>query len=171
MSEFARPSRASSRYSGLVEVRFQRFYISEAPEDRTLGSTAAEDGLISAGRGRIRCRTGLGNQLVDVVVDVSRTVPDAVLPDFSEVVEISYRSEGGALAILSHDDRLVAELPALPAGAGEYRLRYHLRDLECTRGACLLQVWPAAFLPSKTVKVTSDTGRFWSPLPGLPRQR
>jgi hypothetical protein len=142
-----------------VDVRFGYFSLIETTSSHESFAVRGASGLIETAPGSIRCRTGYGTP-----VRVSATVSKAAGPidlSFDDIVEASYWSPTGQLAIADWQRHLVEPVPS-HHGACWYRLRYHLRNPDDARpGECLLQLWSAEPSPPEVVKVTSRVGRFW----------
>jgi hypothetical protein len=113
---------------------------------------------------------------MDVSVMVSGRPLEDSRAEYEDVVEASYTTTNGHLAITDWCRREVFLLPPLPAGPGSYRVRYHARDLDDgpdpadasphAPAACLVQLWPAPPRPAADLKITSETAKFWHPRRG-----
>ncbi len=90
------------------------------------------------------------------------------------MIEIDYLSATGTPAVLDWSQAMVHASTSLSAGPGEYRLRYHVKQLPDADGdsrgrsllmaSALLQIWPGSHRGLETVKLTSAFGVFWHPL-------
>lgn len=157
-------------YQGSTEIRFSRFYLCEAKPFYIVPPVQQASGLVAAVPGRIRFRTGPGVDSITLAVRMSRTEPLPELDRYADIAEISYRSNTGKLSLFTWDDKLVDELPSLPAGSGSYRLRYHVADTDTREGDnrqvhtgpdCLIQLWPAKESATSVIQITSRNGLFW----------
>jgi hypothetical protein len=117
------------------------------------GQFALLDRYESLGSILPRPATAVGTDLVDVVPGAALfwpPVPDGELmlpllisphapePDrsYASITEVSCRFSTGYVVLREIGGRTV-ELPPLPAGHGDYRLRFHAGE-----PGCLLQIWP-----------------------------
>ncbi|MEV4458472.1 hypothetical protein [Microbispora sp. NPDC049633] len=104
----------------------------------------------------------------DFTVTVADRDPGADREVYEDIVEVSYVSGSGRLEMtgFSFDEHVMCPLPALPAGAGPYRVRYHVkgRDTEGTQDAVddhYLQIWPAPIGDPVVVKATTETAEYF----------
>ena len=130
-------------------------------------------GLIGTQPGRAIMVTGLRTGVVGFTVVVAEHDPGAELDRYEDVVEIDLAAHTPEICLVEWGDEAVHELPPLPAGRGNYRLRYHARAMDEGAKAgsnvedgrivdeYLLQIWPAQPAPPASVKVTSEQGRYW----------
>ncbi|WP_410604731.1 hypothetical protein [Amycolatopsis sp. lyj-90] len=116
---------------------------------------------------------------VRVVTEVYPGIPADVTDSYDDVIEFGYRSATGLAAILDWTRTLVCPWDPLPVGAGDYRVRYHVRD-HCGEAVelrerpdpmaeTLLQIWPASLGVPEEIKVTGALGDFWHPAGKLRR--
>ncbi|SDM33638.1 hypothetical protein SAMN05421874_1564 [Nonomuraea maritima] len=98
---------------------------------------------------------------IPFTVTVADHDPGADLDGYEEIVEIDFTSTTGEVSLLGWcmdwDDTELRRLPALPAGPGLYRLRYHVRStieehLYTDGNHHYLQIWPAQPSPPVVVK-------------------
>ncbi|WP_062345305.1 hypothetical protein [Herbidospora yilanensis] len=87
---------------------------------------------------------------IPFTVTVADRDPGADLDGYDDVVEIGYSSASGRVVMagwaLDWSDDDARHLPPLPAGPGDYRLRYHVRGIDAERCAVddhYLQIWPS----------------------------
>jgi hypothetical protein len=127
-------------------------------------------GIIGVQPGSALLLTGRHTGEVGFVVQVTQHDPGADLDGYEDVVEISYSSRDGQAALMEFAGENAHDLPPLPAGAGDYRLRYHARGMDEGKAAdgdegpvdeYLLQIWPAAPTPAVTLKRTSQQCAYW----------
>jgi hypothetical protein len=130
-------------------------------------------GLIGTQPGRAIMITGLQTGVVGFTVVVAEHDPGAELDQYEDVVEIDLEAHTPEICLVEWGDEAVHELPSLPAGVGNYRLRYHARrmDAAAKRGTnvednrivdeYLLQIWPAPPTPPASIKITSELARHW----------
>jgi hypothetical protein len=94
----------------------------------------------------------------------------ALNESYDDIVEIDFMAEAQSLRLTTwHEQEF--DLPDLPAGPGNYRLRYHARqigDLEPDLASMdqiadeyLLQIWRAMPSPSRVVMSTSGWLDYW----------
>ncbi|GAB4054554.1 hypothetical protein [Catellatospora paridis] len=101
----------------------------------------------------------------DVALTVAYAEAEPALDEsYDDVVEIDFVAEAQSLRLTTwHEEEF--ELPDLPAGPGNYRLRYHGRQtgdlapepagMDEIVDEYLLQIWPAMPSPSRVVRSTS----------------
>ncbi|NAS25339.1 hypothetical protein GT755_27100 [Herbidospora sp. NEAU-GS84] len=99
---------------------------------------------------------------IPFTVTVADRDPGAGLDDYEDITEIDYYSPSGKLVMAGFsfdwDEEKAPALPPLPAGPGNYRLRYHVRGADwesCLEGDHYLQIWPSEPAEPKVVKATS----------------
>jgi hypothetical protein len=129
-------------------------------------------GLIGTQPGRAIMVTGLHTGVVRFTVMVATEDPGVDL-GYDDVVEIDLEARTTEICLVEWGDEGVHELPPLPAGPGNYRLRYHARamdeaakvntNIEDNRiiDEYLLQIWPAPPTPPASIKITSELARYW----------
>lgn len=145
-----------------VDVRFSHFLICE-PDSRRYAAQRPSTGLVQRRPDGLVCVTGALTDSADVSVVAADSAPRSALDLFEDVVELSYTSAHGELKVLTWNHELVGKLVTLPGGAGNYRLRYHLRGADQADDvAVLVQLWPADASPRSTLKATSNAGVFWT---------
>ena len=107
----------------------------------------------------------------DFTVTVADRDPGVDHEGYEDIVEVSYVCGSGQMELtgFSFDEHVMCPLPALPAGPGPYRIRYHIkgRDTEGTEDATddhYLQIWPSPVSDPVVVKATTDPPeRFLNP--------
>ncbi|MFI7123850.1 hypothetical protein [Amycolatopsis sp. NPDC049868] len=157
----------SCRHRVLIEARSPYFQLVEPGVRNVEDIEPWQGGLLKIRPGRIRCLTGsrvtdASVSVASVSVEIFVESPEGALDDCDDVIEESYQSPRGHLSVVDCRNRLVHELPALPAGPASYRLRYHLRNQAPNRvGEYLLQIWAAEVAPSAALKITSSLGNLW----------
>ncbi|WP_157594660.1 hypothetical protein [Streptosporangium amethystogenes] len=120
-------------------------------------------GLIEVeGKGLVCLHIAAQCGVVDFTVAVADQDPGAHFDDYEDIVEISFESSSGELLLdgwqMDWDDEKAHSLPALPAGPGPYRLRYHTQgDMESwSIDGYYLQIWPAPQHDPAVLKTTSQ---------------
>ncbi|GAA3444639.1 hypothetical protein [Planomonospora venezuelensis] len=140
-----------------------------ADEDLTgsAGTPAQSAGIIKVEDGFVTLDITHQWGPADFAVTVADRDPGADLAAYEDIVEISYVSTSGRVAIagFSHYGDGLCPLPPLPAGAGTYRIRYHVKgmDSEGTQDAVAdhyLQIWPAPLGDPVFVKTTTEYFRY-----------
>lgn len=167
-------ARSDQSRSTRFGVKFAQFYLCEPVQDpfRRSGARLA-NGLLSAVPGMVQCMVGAQVESVALTAATHLSAPAAYLEDYEDVVELSYLATHAQLNVVTWGEGQVTVLP-LPAGPGEYRIRYHLRNMDPggkTRvaadghhiGECLVQIWPAPAEAAEQLKITSMAARFWHP--------
>ncbi|WP_156045321.1 hypothetical protein [Herbidospora cretacea] len=118
--------------------------------------------------GDIEIREGLVDLLIStqwgdgIPFTVTVADRDPGIGDYEDITEIDYFSPSGRLLMAGFsfdwNEEKAPALPPLPAGPGNYRLRYHVRGADwesCLEGDHYLQIWPAEPAEPKVVKATS----------------
>ncbi|WP_204030783.1 hypothetical protein [Sinosporangium siamense] len=131
-------------------------YAAETPA-QSIGIIAVEQGYATL---RITHQWGPAN----FTVAISDRAPEADLTGYEDIVEIGYQSMSGHLEMTGfcYDEHIAFPLPPLPAGPGEYRIRYHVKgmDTEGTEDATddhYLQIWPSPPRDPVVVQTTTQT--------------
>ncbi|WP_157522049.1 hypothetical protein [Herbidospora cretacea] len=108
--------------------------------------------------GDVEVRDGVADLVISVqwgddipfTVTLADEDPGADLDDYEDVMEIDYFSPSGRVLVegftYDWDVEKVVNLPPLPAGPGNYRLRYHVRGSDweaCGDDDHHLQIWPS----------------------------
>ncbi|GAA1027240.1 MULTISPECIES: hypothetical protein [Amycolatopsis] len=158
------------QYAGRVPIRFSQFYLSERETGCPI-RPMFDPGLMAIRDDRIKFTVETRASYANVVIETFDEPPVSRSADYQDVVEGSYYCVSGELGLLDWSKALVESLAPLPAGSGEYRMRYHLRntaDLAASGPGtgpadCLVQIWPQAWEEAVEVKITSSAGRFWHP--------
>jgi hypothetical protein len=151
-----------------VRVQARQFYLLDSKE--TLGSIipvpgdAAGAGIIDSAPGAAVLWTALHRGTVSLTTVVSPGDPGPDLDGYDDVVEVTYRSTTGRVAVTELGG-VAHPLPPLHAGYGDHRLRYHVRGADAASRAdgskepvvhCLLQIWRASRTRPLILKTTSD---------------
>ncbi|GAA2653560.1 hypothetical protein [Nonomuraea recticatena] len=111
--------------------------------------------------------THTGTVRFDVAVAESEPAPDR--DGHEDIVEISIESKSGSFTLHEWGGE-AHEIPALAAGPGWYRLRYHAAGMDdgpdgVAEGLApdryLLQIWPAPESDPVVVKSASGTHQHW----------
>lgn len=165
-------------FPGRVFVAYSQIYL----EDRGAGPASAFGaffthgspvGLVGVEPGRAIMMTGLHTGTVAFAVTITDRDPGPALDRYEDIVEIDFAAPTGAVFLLECGTLRAHELPALPAGPGVYRLRYHALDMDAGRkldtnldldhsvDEYLLQIWPAVPTPPTSLRVTSAQARYW----------
>ncbi|MBX6386611.1 MAG: hypothetical protein IRZ07_27160 [Microbispora sp.] len=104
----------------------------------------------------------------DFTVTIADRDPGPDREGYEDIVEVGYVSGTGRLVMtgFSFDEHVLSPLPALPAGPGAYRIRYHVKgmDTEGTEDATddhYLQIWPAPLADPAVVKATTDAYEYF----------
>lgn len=140
----------------------------DGPEWESLGAGGV--GVIGIETGSALLLTKRHTGAVRLTVAYAETEP---APDesYDDIVEIDFLAEARSLylATWAHEEEF--DLPDLPDGPGNYRLRYHGRqigdlepeptDTDQIADEYLLQIWPAAPSPSRVVTSTSGWLDYW----------
>nr|SBP01234.1 hypothetical protein BN4615_P10750 [Nonomuraea gerenzanensis] len=158
-------------------VSYRQAYLIDCTDDAEGPEGIPDDhpthpvGIIRVEGGDAFIITGLHTGVVDFDVAVSDHDPGADLDGFEDVVEISIKSESGEFELQEWGGGDSHALPALPAGPGWYRLRYHARgmddatdDADLSDGPVdhyLLQIWPAEESLPQVVKHSSGSAAYW----------
>jgi hypothetical protein len=117
---------------------------------------------VEAGSALLLTRRHTGDVSLTVAYDGAEPALDE---SYDDIVEIDFMAEAQSLYLATWAHEQEFELPDLSAGPGNYRLRYHGRqigDLEPEPAAMdqivdeyLLQIWPATPSPSRVLRSTS----------------
>ena len=107
---------------------------------------------------------------VGLTVAYAEAAP-ALDESYEDIVEIDFLAEAQSLYLVTWAHEQEFERPDLPAGPGNYRLRYHGRqtgdlepepiDSDQIVDEYLLQIWPATPSPSRVVRSTSGWLDYW----------
>ncbi|GAA2209675.1 hypothetical protein GCM10009850_051340 [Nonomuraea monospora] len=159
-----------------LHVSYRQAYLidctddAEGPEGIPDDHPAHPVGIVRVEGGDAFLITGLHTGTVDFTVVVAGRDPGADVEGFEDVVEISISSESGQFQLHEWGGTAHA-LPALPAGPGWYRLRYHARGMDDAVDGVdlsggpvdhyLLQIWPAEESLPQVVKHGSASAAYW----------
>ncbi|MEV1003922.1 hypothetical protein [Nonomuraea sp. NPDC050202] len=159
-----------------LHVSYGQAYLIDCTDDAEGPGDLLDDhpthpvGIIRVEDGDAFLITGLHTGTVDFTVAVAGHDPGADVEGFEDVVEISIESASGEFELHEWGGEC-HELPALPAGPGWYRLRYHARGMdEAVDGVdlsngpvdhYLLQIWPAQWSLPQVVKHSSACAAYW----------
>jgi hypothetical protein len=138
-------------------------------------------GMVTASAGKLKLQLPSRVNRACVALEIHRVEPAVVLDRFDDVIEFGYPSATGDAALLDWSRALVCDLPPLPSGPGDYRIRYHVREFAETAGSpgspalpravALIQIWPGSCRDQTELKITSTFGNFWHPGARLRRAR
>jgi len=124
-------------------------------------------GLLGTAPGEAILATGLRSGFISFAVSVADDDPGPDLDGYEDIVETAFEARHAEVSLIEGGGERSHRLPALPAGAGWYRMRYHCRGMDEGNHASvnfdvgriideyLLQIWPAQATSPATVKVTS----------------
>ncbi|WP_460782072.1 hypothetical protein [Nonomuraea fastidiosa] len=127
-------------------------------------------GILRVDEGGAFLITGLHTGKVGFTVTVTDHDPGPDTEGYEDIVEVSLESEAGRLSLHEWGGENVHELPALPAGPGWYRLRYHAKNMDEAAETdtsdevidrYLLQIWPQDESEPRVVKSTSKQLAHW----------
>jgi hypothetical protein len=167
------PSLRTETYAGRVGVSYAQVYLRDSqpyflPPDVQRGGV----GLISGQVGCALLVTGLHTGDVDFTVVVATEDPGPDLA-FEDIVETDFEARTAHVALEEWGGAGRHALPELPAGPGNYRLRYHGRNLDvahtsgvvfpdqATVDSYLLQIWRAPATRPAILRVTSRQATYW----------
>ncbi|WP_191304124.1 hypothetical protein [Lentzea cavernae] len=127
--------------------------------------------IVTACAGALRFQLPDGARTATLTVEAFSSPPGCVAADFDDVVEVGYRSATGEPSLLDWAQRPLCVLGPLLTGPGDYRVRYHVREVRFPHGAelrppgvdVLLRIWPDVPGEPVAVKITSDWARCWHP--------
>lgn len=154
-----------------VDSRFPYFYVGEY-EKLDIPGAAAWSGMVTVKAGRLKFLLPICAHPVTVVVEVHQGRPADLTEGYEDVIECGYRSATGRPAILHWSEDQACLLNSLPHGPGDYRLRYHVREManQATVGdACgddaesLIQIWPASLGRHEELRIEGRLGSYWHP--------
>ncbi|MFC3452634.1 hypothetical protein [Amycolatopsis speibonae] len=161
-SEGSQPDRVECA----LDAEHPHFRISEGTTLINPGVSTAT-GMVTASAGKLRMQIPVGMNRATLVVETFRGSPVDLIDTYDDVIEFGYWSATGAVAVLDWSLALLCCLSPLPIGAGDYRMRYHVRSGGPDQGALeaemLIQIWPGALGTEKELKITSQFGHFWQP--------
>ncbi|UOZ06946.1 hypothetical protein [Amycolatopsis sp. WQ 127309] len=140
------------------------FLISEGIRSRGADITRPRGLVSGGGGGEVKLLVDAGAQSVAVRFQIAEEKPVDVSEKYEDVVQRRYWSPRGEPVVLDWEGSLAGLLGRLPAGPGDYELRYHLRSgrSEGTQEA-LVQLWPAPAEVEHAIKVDGRLGQFWHP--------
>jgi hypothetical protein len=162
------------------DTRYPFFYLTE---DTSLinHQVSTWSGMVTASTGKLKLQLPSCASLASVAFEMHHEEPADVVGQFEDVIEFSYPSATGRPAVLDWSRALACELKPLPAGPGDYRIRYHVQapaeaadhsDFRSPGKAhALVQIWPASLEQLKELKITGALGNFWHPGQLLRRSR
>ncbi|QKV74018.1 hypothetical protein [Amycolatopsis sp. Hca4] len=170
--ESAPPRPGRTQYD--LDAEYPYFYLSEniSPTGR---GVPAWSGMVAASAGKVKLLLPARVSRACVAIEVHCAAPAAALDDFDDAIEFGYPSATGACALLDWSSALVSDLPLLPDGPGDYRVRYHVRAAagpgahSLRHVAALVQIWPGTCRELTELKITSAFGEFWHPGAGSRR--
>ncbi|KZB88392.1 hypothetical protein [Amycolatopsis regifaucium] len=156
----------------VLDTQYPYFYLSENTALINPG-VSTWTGMVTASSGKLKLQVPWTAKRVRVVAEVHSDRPEDVIENYDDVIEFGYWSATGLAAVLDWSRTLASPLELLPGGAGDYRLRYHVReysreaaDLGSERGAvaeALIQLWPAKLGGKEELRITGALGTFWHP--------
>lgn len=160
-----------------LHVHYRQAYLVDDPDGNLCPDAFPDDhpehpvGIILVEDGNALLVTGLHTGTVGFSVTVADHDPGADTDEYEDIVEISFRSEAGQVALCEWAGERFHKLPELPSGPGWYRLRYHAVNMD--EGAAadtstdvvidryLLQIWPQRESTPRVVKATSGQFAYW----------
>jgi hypothetical protein len=156
-------------FEGAVDVHYGYFDVHRAastgcPTDGQF--SGQRNGLCGAAvPGVLHCVTGLHTGTVNLSL-VRLSAKPSIDPAWEEVVEVSFATTTGRLAVYTFQDSHEFDLPA-----GTYRVRYSARDMDRARDqdtwsgspidAYLLEFWPGPVQPDEILRQTGKTAASW----------
>ncbi|MFC9249876.1 hypothetical protein [Amycolatopsis thailandensis] len=156
----------------VVDAQYPYFFISEGT-DLVNPGVLSHSGMVNASPGKVKLQVPWIASQVRVVTEIRTERPATELDTYEDVIEFGYRSATGLAAILDWTRKLSCEWDPLPIGAGDYRLRYHVRDGlghaadgDTPKGSvaeALIQIWPGGLGELEELKISSAFGHFWHP--------
>lgn len=164
-----------SRSFHLLDVSYGQAYLVADPGDESPDWNeffyAGGLGILGVQAGHAIVLTGLHTGVVGFHLHVSSSDPGAELDTYEDVVEADFEARSHRLELVPWGNTAIGML-RLPAGPGEYRMRYHARGMDEAGDAdmysgdepideYLLQVWPAEPAGERTLKITSARARYW----------
>ena len=160
-------------FQGPVGVAYSQFYLGDGTEDLIpdYGCVLTGGvGLVGVEPGGAICCTALHSGIVGVTVVVAETDPGPDLDGYEDIVEIDFQALSASIAIEEWEADNVTELGELPAGPGNYRLRYHAVGMDeapvtyspdLITARYLIQLWPTEPSgPTVVRKVSARSRRF-----------
>ncbi|MDQ7810903.1 hypothetical protein Q5425_44880 [Amycolatopsis sp. A133] len=172
MSASESPATHPGRTECDLDAEYPYFYLSEHTS-LINHRVSTWSGMVTASAGKLKLQLPSRANRACVAIEVHRTEPAGVLDDFDDAIEFGYPSATGAPALLDWSRALVSDLPLLPGGPGDYRVRYHVKEPaepgrrpgagSLPRAAALVQIWPGACREQAELKITSAFGEFWHP--------
>ncbi|MER7569276.1 hypothetical protein ABTZ93_41265 [Streptomyces sp. NPDC097941] len=143
----------------------------ESPPDRF--TDPVETGVLAVtdaggAAASVTCGTHIGD--VQVTGETWPAAPPLVDAPWDDVAEVSLPWPGGRMALWGSFDEDADEIVlSEDAPPGSYRIRVHVRGRDAgeDRGEGdepeehLLQIWPSAPAPHRTLKTTDHTGQYW----------
>ncbi|TKK80768.1 hypothetical protein FDA94_35455 [Herbidospora galbida] len=127
-------------------------------------------GIIRVEEGSAFLITGLHTGTVGFSVTVADHDPGADTAGYEDIVEISFESEAGRVAVEEWGGGEWHEIPELSAGPGWYRLRYHAQNMDRAAEVdtsreiidrYLLQIWPQDASEPRVVQSASGQLAYW----------
>ncbi|MFJ8911094.1 hypothetical protein [Amycolatopsis sp. NPDC102389] len=160
------------RVDCVLDAQHPYFYLSENTALINPG-VSTWTGMVTASSGKLKLQVPWTATRVRVVTEVHPGRPEDVIGLYDDVIEFGYWSATGLAAVLDWSWTLASPLNLQPGGAGDYRLRYHVRDSShgaadpgSGRGAvaeALIQLWPAKLGGKEELRITGALGNFWHP--------
>ncbi|MEN3535743.1 hypothetical protein AAH991_11565 [Microbispora sp. ZYX-F-249] len=143
-------------------------YLADGESIEDVETPAHSAGIIEVEKSCVTLRITHQWGPADFTVTVADRDPGADREGYEDIVEVSYVSGSGRLELtgFSFDEHVMHPLPALPAGPGAYRIRYHVKglDSEGTQDAAddhYLQIWPAPIGDPVVVKTTTEMYEYY----------
>lgn len=158
-------------FDGQVWVHYGQVYLQDdgpTTPDWDRSFTANPVGIIGVYGGDAIMITGLHTGHVGFRVVIGASDPGAELAGYEDVVEIDFNPVTAAVSLVEWAGEDAHPLGDLPAGPGNYRLRYHARGMDAGHeldtseehdddpvDSYLLQIWPARPAAPRVIKLTS----------------
>lgn len=162
-------------HAAAFPVNYAQFYLLDRNLSRTVLPVPKAPGESHAGilrtvRGAAFLVTGLNKGIVDLTVSVHAREPEPLLNEYDDVVEVSLQIdiEPVHVSAWGGGGRFIA-LPAMPAGPGWYRLRYHARHMDQAFDLYSavpidnfhLQIWAEPQSDPEVLQITSNQAQYW----------
>lgn len=159
-------------FDGRIDLSYGQFYFYgedyEGEGDLAAGFVGQNNGLCGAAEpDALWLLTGLHTGNVALTMELLSTEPP-IDDSWEEIVEATLPvGERTTFSLIEWEGPAVGSLVTL--GPGAYRVRYCAREMDAGRefdtgdgpDSYLLQLWPAATLPDRVVKQTSETAAYW----------